>query len=247
MLKKIALVAHGTWPILKMALAQLICGVSVPFLFVKKCKIFFKLEVLYKNEQNKDMIGYLYGKVKFIEEDGIILDVSGIGLKVFCSKKTLAEISLSKDVEFFIHFHRNQTALGLFGFLTKEEKDFFEILIDVSGVGPKAALVITSIGAIDKLKKAIMAGDENFFEKVPGIGKKRIQKIILELAGKINKEVNILSRGKINGKDDEVFEALLKLGFSKARIKEALLAVSSETKTSEGRIREALKILGSSK
>jgi len=193
------------------------------------------------------MIGYLCGKVKFIEEDSVILDVSGIGFKIFCSKKTLTEVSPLKVAEFFIHFHRNQTALGLFGFLTKEEKDFFEILIDVSGIGPKAALVVTSIGPPEKLKKAIMAGDESFFEKVPGIGKKRIQKIILELAGKINKETNVLSRAKKGKIEDEAFEALIKLGFNKTRAKEALLSVSSEIKTSEERIREALKILGSSK
>jgi Holliday junction DNA helicase RuvA len=193
------------------------------------------------------MIGYLCGKVKFIEEDSVILDVSGIGFKIFCSKKTLTEVSPLKVAEFFIHFHRNQTALGLFGFLTKEEKDFFEILIDVSGIGPKAALVVTSIGPPEKLKKAIMAGDESFFEKVPGIGKKRIQKIILELAGKINKETNVLSCAKKGKIEDEAFEALIKLGFNKTRAKEALLSVSSEIKTSEERIREALKILGSSK
>lgn len=195
------------------------------------------------------MISYLCGKVKFIEEDSVVLNVSGIGFKVFCSKKTLAEINPSNEVEFFIHFHRNQTALSLFGFLTKEEKNFFEILIDVPGIGPKAALVIISIAPIDKLKKAIMDGDERFFEKVPGIGKKRIQKIILEIAGKINKET--IGLGKVGAKnrrgEEDALDALLALGFGRAKAKEALFSISPEVINLEEKIREALKLLGKEK
>lgn len=196
------------------------------------------------------MIGYLRGKIKFKNEDSVMIDVSGIGFKVFCSGKTIAKTIVGEETELFTYLHRNQTALGIFGFITKEEEEFFEILIDVSGIGPRAALLITSIGPVEKLKKAIMAGDEKFFESIPGIGKKKIQKVILELAGKINKD-NIVSgkirAGRKDDEGDEVSGALLRLGFNKIKIKEALSSLSSEIKNPEEKIREALKVLGGSK
>jgi len=185
------------------------------------------------------MIGFLRGKIKLKEEIYLILDFQGIGFKVFCSKKSLSQLDLEKEAELFIFLNRTQNVLDLYGFLNKEEKDFFEILVDVPGVGPKAALIIVSIGSLEKLREAIKTGDEKFFDKVPGIGEKKIKKIILELSGKLSQEVK-----KESQKDNEALGALVNLGISKQKAREALSQIPKEIEGPENIIREALKRLG---
>ncbi len=188
------------------------------------------------------MLSYLRGKIRFKEENHIVLDILGIGFKVFCSKRDIAQFALEKETELFVYLHRTQTALDLYGFLTKEEKDFFETLVDISGIGPKGALIIMSAGPIEKLKEAIKNGDEKFFDKVPGVGKKRVQKIILELSGKMSREA--IKKPEAKEKDLETINALINLGFSRSRAKNALSQVPKEIEGTENIIREALKLLG---
>jgi len=189
------------------------------------------------------MISFLQGKIKFKEENHIVLDILGIGFKVFCSRRDIAQFVLEKEVELFVYLHRTQTALDLYGFLTKEEKDFFEVLVDISGIGPKGALIIMSAGPIEKLKEAINKGDERFFDKVPGVGQKRIRKIILELSGKIDKE-KIIKKPEAKEKDSEIINALINLGFSRSKARSVLSQIPKEIEGTENIIREALKILG---
>jgi len=188
------------------------------------------------------MINFLRGKIKFQEGDSITLDVSGIGFKVFCLKKDISQFSLGKEIELFIFLYRTQTTLDLYGFLTREEKEFFEVLVDLPGIGPKAAVIIMSAGPVDKLKEAIKTGNEKFFEKVPGIGPKRIQKIILELSGKLDREK--IKKSQPQEKDSEIINVLINLGFAKSKAKLALDGVPKEVEGTENIIREALKILG---
>lgn len=187
------------------------------------------------------MISYLRGKIKFKEDDHIVLDVSGIGFQVFCFKKDISQFSAGKEIELFIFLYRTQTTLDLYGFLTSEEKEFFEVLVDLPGIGPKAAMIIMSAGPVEKLKEAIKTGNEKFFEKVPGIGPKRIQKIILELSGKISREISKPEESKRN---DETLAALINLGFSRAKAKEVISQIPKEIEGTENIIREALKRLG---
>lgn len=187
------------------------------------------------------MLSYLRGKIKFKEENHIVLDIGGIGFKVFCSKRDLANFVLEKEIELLIYLYRTQMVLDLYGFLTKEEKDFFETLVDLPGIGPKAALIILSAGPIEKLKEAIKNGDEKFFDKVPGIGKKRIQKIILELSGKITREIK---KPEAKENNEEIIGALINLGIPRQKAKAALLKVPREIEGTENIIREALKLLG---
>ncbi len=145
------------------------------------------------------MLSYLRGKIKSKSEDYVVLEVLGIGFKVFCSKKVLADLPLEKETELLIYLYKTQTVLDLYGFTTKEEKDFFEVLVDLPSIGPKAALIILSAGPVEKIKEAISAGNEKYFENVPGIGKKRVQKVILELSGKLNKEA--VKKSETNGEE----------------------------------------------
>lgn len=187
------------------------------------------------------MISFLSGKIKFKTDKYIILDVNGVGYKVFISKKNLDKILESGSLEIFCFLNVRENALELYGFLTKEELKFFEILDSIRGVGPKAALEISSLGPLEKLKKSIEAGDEKIFEQISGIGRKKAQAIVLELSGKI-KELSPAPKNKEQISEAE--QALINLGFSRQQAKEALSQVPKEIKEDEKRIKEALKVLG---
>ena len=188
------------------------------------------------------MISHLQGKIILIKEKFIILDVNQVGYKVFLSKRVFSKIpEINKNLEVFCFLNVRENSLDLYGFLDFKELEFFEILNSISGVGPKAALEISSLGPLDNIKEKILARDEKIFEGIPGIGKKKAMKIILELSGKI-KEIS--QKRKIPPKIDETEEALVNLGFSRQRAKEAILRVPKEIKETDQRIKQALKILG---
>lgn len=186
------------------------------------------------------MISYLSGKIIFKKEKFIILDVGGVGYKVFLSKKTFSKIpEIGTNLKVFCFLDVKENSLNLYGFLDAGELEFFEVLDGIRGVGPKAALEISSLGPLEKIKEKILSHDEKIFEGIPGIGRKKAMTIILELSGKIKN----LSKEK-SPATDEAEEALVNLGFSRQKAKEALKVISKEKKTEE-RVKEALKILGS--
>jgi Holliday junction DNA helicase RuvA len=127
----------------------------------------------------------------------------------------------------------------LYGFLDRQELEFFEMLINVSGIGPKGALSILSVASIETLKKAIGTGDTIYLTKISGIGKKTAEKIVIELRDKIEVDKTGTS---LQGELDAL-EALKSLGYSQNEAREALKKISPLTDTNT-KIREALKILG---
>jgi len=186
------------------------------------------------------MISYLLGKIILKKEKFVILDVNGVGYKVFLSEEALLKIPQEAEhLKVFCFLDVRENTLDLYGFLTLEELEFFEILDNISGIGPKAALKISARGPLEKVRKAILAGDEKIFEGISGIGKKKIQTIILELTGKI-KEIS-----KERSQESEEAEyALINLGFSKQKAKEVLSKIPKEIKDTESKIKKALEILG---
>jgi Holliday junction DNA helicase RuvA len=219
------------------------------------------------------MISYLEGKIILKREKFIVLDVHGVGYKVFLSQKTLSKITENEEdlnpsassgqapsaklrvghsadlsrshaeqgrsIKLFCFLNVRENLLDLYGFLAFEEFEFFEMLNDISGVGPKMAIEISSLGPLEKIKKAIEREDESLFAGIPGLGKKRTQAIILELSGKIT---NLYK--KKTKEADEAEEALAVLGFPRTKIKETLSKIPSEIRDTETRIKEALKLLG---
>lgn len=139
----------------------------------------------------------------------------------------------------WIHTHVREDVLDLYGFLDYSELEFFEMLISVSGIGPKGALAILGVTSIETLRKAIGTGDTSYLTKISGIGKKTAEKIVIELRDKIGTE---LKGSSLQGELDAL-EALKSLGYAQNEIREALKKISSDTDTST-KIREALKILG---
>ena len=191
------------------------------------------------------MISHLEGKIILKKEKFVVLDVNGVGYKVFLSGKTMSNLpEAGKIVRLFCFLNVRETALELYGFLTEKELEFFEILDSIRGVGPKAALEISSIGSFEEIKKRILEHDEKIFEGVPGIGRKKAAAIILELSGKIKNISKTFSSAEAPRDGDEAEEGLVSLGFSRRKIKEVLSKIPKDIKETEQRIKKALEILG---
>ncbi|MBU2635316.1 Holliday junction branch migration protein RuvA, partial [Patescibacteria group bacterium] len=187
------------------------------------------------------MISYLNGKIIIKKDKFIILDVNGVGYKVFLSKKTLAKLpEIGEIVKVFCFLNVKENILDLYGFLNHKELEFFEILDNIRGVGPKAALEISSLGSLESIKQRILSKDETLFSEISGIGRKKAMTIILELTGKIKD----ISEEKKTKKTDEAEQGLVSLGFTQQQAKDALAIASKNIKGSEERIKAALKVLG---
>lgn len=196
------------------------------------------------------MISYLQGKIIIKKEKFVVLDVNNVGYKVFLSQKSLSKIpEIGQNLKLFCYLNVKENALDLYGFFDEKELDFFEVLNEIHGIGPKAALEISSLGSLEKIKDRILAQDEKLFEGIHGIGKKKAMAIILELSGRLQEALRVQKTHKENNPaggqtgSDEAENALTSLGFPRQKAKEALSKVS-KTKDSESRVKEALKILG---
>jgi len=180
------------------------------------------------------MIAYLRGEIILKKEKFIVLDVNGIGYKVFLSKKSLAKLpEINTPLKLFCFLNIKEDAMDLYGFLNCKELEFFEILDNIRGIGPKAALEISSLGSLEEIKEKILA-KQNIFEGISGIGRKKAMTIMLELTGKIK---------DISPDKDEAEEGLVSLGFPRTEAKYALAKISKNIKNSEERIKQALKLL----
>lgn len=187
------------------------------------------------------MISYLKGKIILKQDKFIVLDVNGVGYKLFLSQKAFDEIGDADELlSFFCHLNVRENALDLYGFLELEELELFELVIGISGVGPKAALEISAIGPKEKLKQAIKLQHEEIFEGILGIGKKKARKIILELSGKIKDFDSFVAKKR---ETDPVLDTLANLGFPRDKAKQALAGLSN-IEDDEEKLKKALKILG---
>jgi Holliday junction DNA helicase RuvA len=185
------------------------------------------------------MIGSIKGKLIFKTGKFIIIETSGVGYKINISPDTLSKIQKENDVFLFVHTHVREDAMDLYGFLDHQELEFFEMLLNVSGIGPRSALAILSIASIETLKKAISTSDTSYLTKISGIGRKTAEKIVIELRDKMGEE----KEGTSLQIELDALEALKSLGYSQNQAREALKKVSAEVDTNT-KIREALKILG---
>lgn len=190
------------------------------------------------------MIGFLSGEIVARDDPYIVIDVGGVGYRVVVANGVLSSISKNAKVKLFIYTHVREDAIQLYGFLDSLDLKLFENLISVSGIGPKTAMNIFSIGTRDAISQAIITGDVSFFVGVPRLGKKNAQKIIIELKGKLG-SIEDLDLSKIDTKENsEVILALRQFGFSNREALEALKAIKGDGKTTEEKIRLALKYLG---
>lgn len=187
------------------------------------------------------MISLLKGTIESSAEKYVIIDINGIGYRVFISGNTFKNLpEKGEKVKFYTHLHVRENLMELYGFLDPEDLEFFELLISISGIGPKGALGILNVASVDTLKKAIANEESSILTKVSGIGKKTAEKIILELKSKVGGEF----LGKGVSVDSEAIDALMGLGYKLKEAREALKRVPKEVEGVENRVKEALKLLG---
>jgi len=190
------------------------------------------------------MIARLNGKVVLREDnDGfLIIDIGGVGYRAFVSNDTLSKTKEGEVATLWIHMVVRENLINLYGFVDKQEKSFFELLIGISGIGPKSALAILSLAPVYTLRKAVSSGDSSYLTSVSGIGKKSAERIIIELRDKLGK---ITKEDGVGLKEEaEALEALRALGYTLQDSREALKKIPENVSSINNRIKEALKILG---
>ncbi len=186
------------------------------------------------------MIGSIKGTITLKTDKFLIVETGGIGYKIAVSPDVLSRTSKTGgEISLWIHTHVREDSFDLYGFLDYAELEFFEMLINVSGIGPKGALAILGIASIETLKRAIGTGDTSYLTKISGIGKKTAGKIVVELRDKMG---DMQSDTSMQGELDAL-EALKSLGYSQGEARDALKKVSPDADINT-KIREALKILG---
>lgn len=195
------------------------------------------------------MLGYVKGKLAEKDLTFAIVDVNGIGFKIFTSLYSLDSVNVGDDVTFHTYLYIKEGIMDLYGFATKEELKLFELLISVSGVGAKGAIAILSVGSPSKIAVAIATSDINLIKSASGIGPKIAQRIALELKDKISNEelshgivsddVPVISKGAKN----EAVSALMVLGYSKGEAEKAVSGAKCDSDDVEEIIKAALKAL----
>ncbi|PIR68324.1 Holliday junction branch migration protein RuvA [Candidatus Nomurabacteria bacterium CG10_big_fil_rev_8_21_14_0_10_35_16] len=189
------------------------------------------------------MIALLSGKIISKDERQVVVDVNGVGYRVFTPTSTLEALpKIGEGIILFTYLAVREDALDLYGFLTKREEEFFGLLITVSGIGPKSALNVLSSASVDQLEEAIISGSDDVLNRVAGIGKKTSGRIVLELKTKIKriaKEFGVA--GVVEG--IEVLDALSALGFSIKEAREAVQNLPPDTEGVGDKVKEALKLL----
>ena len=184
------------------------------------------------------MISYIKGKIIARGADYIITDTGGVGYKIFLAANLLNSFPVGKEAELWCHLHiRQDETLELYGLESPEMLGLFETLKGISGIGPKAALRLSSLGTREQMRDAIEKGDASFFAGVHGIGQKKIQKVILELTGKLK-----TLKQETGKEDDDAIDALVALGFSRQKAKEALAKIPQGVVSLKEKVQETLKL-----
>ncbi|MCL4359761.1 Holliday junction branch migration protein RuvA [Patescibacteria group bacterium] len=189
------------------------------------------------------MIGSLRGTIHTHGQNPILVEVGGVGYAVSVGPGLLSRLKTGTTVGLLTHTHVRDDAIELFGFETENEHRLFELLLDVSGIGPKTALLITDRG-VAPVARAVTESDVAFFTTIPRLGRKNAQKIIIELKNRFGSTSDLDLSGTAAGETAEITDALLSMGFEKQEIHSALKHVVADDVTPEQKIRRALKFLG---
>ena len=197
------------------------------------------------------MIAYLKGVLTYKEQDSIVIDVNGVGYRVYTSSYTLgSSVEIGSRVKVYTHFYVRENIQVLYGFLTMEELKMFEQLLTVSGVGPKAAVSIASVISPSEFALSVLTENTDNLTKAPGIGKKTALRIILELKDKIKKEhKNVpdikdnfnVNKNTNDNKAQEAITALIMLGYTPQEARNAVDKAFDANSSVEQLIKDALK------
>lgn len=189
------------------------------------------------------MLAYINGTIIEQTPDSVVVDVNGLGYRVYTTPTTALSLEAHTKVTLYTCFVVREHLHALYGFSSREEADFFEMLISVSGIGPRSAIAILSLADVSTLKAATASGDISYLTKVSGIGKKSAEKIVIELRDKIGGTDAQYSESILKEETD-ILDALRTLGYSTAEAREALKHVPQDIEESSERLKHALRALG---
>lgn len=188
------------------------------------------------------MIASLSGIVKRTSRDSLVLFVNGIGYKVFVPFTLLDHSLEAEPLELHTSLVVREDSLSLFGFATLEERDTFETLLSISGIGPKSALAILSVLTLDNLRNAVVGERAEILTRVPGIGKKTAQRILIDLKDKLHFGLDTAPVQPFDDLNSDVIDALVGLGYSIVEAQTAVQSLPADAPaTIEDRVRLALQ------
>ncbi|MAH22139.1 MAG: Holliday junction branch migration protein RuvA [Thaumarchaeota archaeon] len=192
------------------------------------------------------MIASLEGKLESRSDDSAVINIGGMGFRVYIPTSTLSTLgSIGNEVKLYTHLHLREDNATLYGFVGTEELELFQILINVSGLGPKLALAMLSVMNVEKLTMAIATGSADMLTEIPGIGKKMANRLILELKDKIATGWTTTPATEIAAENIDILAALTSLGYSITEATHATATLPHEqTLSLEEKIKLALKYFG---
>ncbi|HZS43203.1 MAG TPA: Holliday junction branch migration protein RuvA [Candidatus Paceibacterota bacterium] len=190
------------------------------------------------------MIARLEGTVSYKDPRFLILSVGGVGYKVFVAPEVVGGAAEGGPLSLWTYLAVRENALDLYGFADQESLKFFEMLLDVPGIGPKSAMSVLSVAGIATLTSAIQSGDHAYLTKLSGIGKRTAEKIVMELRDKIGAGGADEGGSTESREISDALDALKSLGYREREAREALKKVSKEITGTSQKVKEALKILG---
>ena len=181
------------------------------------------------------MISRIKGTLIALDLKAAVVDVGGVGYKIYVGGETIEALAghVGEEVSLFTYLAVRENALDLYGFKNQETLEMFELLITVSGIGPKSALSILSVASERTLREAIITEDTSYLIKVSGVGKKNAEKIVLELKGKFKDEEFAVGTGKDVTKEALAVEALKSLGFDEKGARDAIKKMDKELSAEE--------------
>ena len=185
------------------------------------------------------MIATLRGEVTQIEESAVTVEVGGVGLRVFVPAPVRSRLKVGETALLYTHLVVREDALTLYGFETQADRELFHMLLGVDGVGPKVSLAVLSTLTVETVQRAVLAEESEILSRVPGVGRRTAQKIVLHLHGKIKPADALAQVAAMSDRDSEVLAALTSLGYS---VVEAQTAIQSLPKDAPADVEERLRL-----
>ena len=190
------------------------------------------------------MIASIHGRVRHKSRSAVVVDVGGIGLDVHVTDALAAGVQVGQPIDLHTRMSVRETDITLYGFATREERDFFDLLLGVSGVGPRTALSALSVISPDDLCAAIVREDLDVLTRIPGVGSKTAKRMMLDLRDHIDEMGDASGQIPSRSEDVDALNALTALGYSVAEAAEALGTVPADVGATDERILAALRYLG---
>jgi Holliday junction DNA helicase RuvA len=188
------------------------------------------------------MISSISGEIIAVTEDTLTIEVNGLGFDVAVPRSLAIEHHAGQKISLFTHLIVRQDLLALYGFTSLEERAYFLLLLGVEGIGPRSAMATISTLSPEAIRRAVLSEQPEIFNRVPGIGKKTAQKIIIHLQGRVKGTGEMEPASRFDNVDSQVFEALVELGYSVVEAQTAIQSLPADAPEEVGeRLRIALQ------